>query len=77
MAKRLRAGRVTDRQREIILDYMESNEDLLTGRFTAQFTKHHLDTLWNDVTLRLNSEGNGAVKDVKKWKKVFIISRLL
>lgn len=69
MAKR--SPKVNNRQREILLGYMEEHPELVSGRFNGVFTKALSDNLWEEIKNRLNSDGTGAVKDVLKWKKVY------
>lgn len=68
-----RVAKVSNSQREKMLDYFEMHPELVSGRFTATFTKQVHDKLWEELKIQLNSEGSGAVKDVPKWKKVIII----
>lgn len=65
-----RGPKVSANQRLIMLDYMDQHRELVSGRFTATFTKIVQDRLWEQLANYLHVDGLGAVKDVKKWKKV-------
>lgn len=71
MSKQARSGRVTLRQREIMVGLLEANPELISGRLTCSFTKELSDSLWAQMELKLNREGP-PTKKVPAWKKVSV-----
>lgn len=68
---RRRAPRTTRKQYEIIMDYLEKNEDLFTCEKNADnFVK--IQNKWLELTQQLNSCNAGPQKSIKDWKNVNI-----
>lgn len=69
MEVRRRAPRTTRLQYEIIIDFLEKNENLFTcEKNVDQFVK--MQNKWSELALQLNSSNVGPQKSVKDWKNV-------
>lgn len=69
--------RVSDRQKETMLDFMNNHSEFAAGRFTGPQGKEKKMQMWAKLTTLLNSDGTGASKPVDKWIKVCITSFLI
>lgn len=64
-----RGKRVTNEQRKIMVDFVSENQIILSGKCHPLQTKE-LDEKWAQLSELLNSETDGAKKDVTQWKHV-------
>lgn len=71
MDARKRSANVTEEQKTLLLQFMEKNPYLMSGKFAADFTYKDASILWQKLTDILNS-CNGVSKDWKSWRKVGI-----
>lgn len=69
--KRKRSSNVTEEQKMLLLQYMEKNLRLMSGKFASDFTFKDAMNSWKKLTEILNS-CNGVNKDWKSWRKVNI-----
>nr|XP_012235043.1 PREDICTED: uncharacterized protein LOC105679549 isoform X1 [Linepithema humile] len=65
---RKRSANVTEEQKTLLLQFMEENPRLISGKFFADFTYKDATILWQKITNILNS-CNGVSKDWKSWRK--------
>lgn len=65
-----RAKNVNKEQKEILIQYMEKNPKLISGKFSKDFTYKTAQHLWNKIATELNSVPNGGKKDWHQWRKV-------
>lgn len=68
MANRIRERKTTKVQYEILVSYTEQNPLLFNNKLMPNFTAHHRDEHWKNLTCMLNAEG--PEKSAEKWKKV-------
>lgn len=66
--KKNRCSRISARQLDLMVTYMEANEDLRDGKLNSYFTKDERKRKWNELAKILNAEGS-AVKSAEQWKK--------
>lgn len=59
-------------QKEIIIDFMSTNYDLLYGKLSKNNGKEYKELLWNKLIDRLNEAGPPQ-KDVLLWKRVRLL----
>lgn len=57
-------------QKKMLVDFMNQNEKLRSGKFTPNFSYKTAQELWINISNQLNSVPNGVEKDWKKWRKV-------
>lgn len=60
---------VSSEQKQLLIELIETNPNLVKQKFTNNFTHKDLLKAWEDVSVSLNSCA-GAKKDGKEWKKV-------
>lgn len=68
-----RKPRLSARQLEILLSYMESNKALREGKINPFLSKADRKRKWCELAEILNEEGrlfSGAVKTPDQWRKV-------
>ena len=53
-----------------MLDLMSENKILITGKLNPSEGTEKLKSLWEELTILLNSAGYGPAKSVEGWKKV-------
>lgn len=71
MEVRRRAPRTTRLQYEIIIDFLEKNEDLFTcEKNVDHFVK--IQNKWTELAQQLNSNNVGPQKSIKDWKNVSV-----
>lgn len=58
------------KQKEILINFLKSHPDLQKGQFTSSFTFKKARALWDEVTIFLNSQVGGSVKNWKQWRRV-------
>lgn len=66
-----RSANVTEEQKTLLLEFMEKNPRLISGKFSADFTYKDATILWEKLTHILNS-CNGVNKEWKSWRKVSV-----
>lgn len=64
-----RGKRTTSDQMAILIDYLENNKILITGKSHPMNTGE-VENKWDELVELLNSTKNGAIKDKKQWKNV-------
>lgn len=65
-----RVGYVTAEQKQALLEFMQRNVQLQSGKFSATFTAKDASKLWIALADDLHKIPNGAVKEWKQWRKV-------
>lgn len=65
---KVRGKRISQSQKDAIVDFMEINPDLRIGKFSRKFSKKVANSLWAKLTVKLNGVGP-AKKDFKDWRK--------
>lgn len=65
-----RTAAIVQQQKNILIDFMESHEELVSSKFSGTFTKQTAQNLWDDVTTLLNAVPGGAKKTWNQWRKV-------
>lgn len=68
-----RLAPIVQQQKDILSQFMESHEELNTGRFTNDFTKKKAQQLWEEVTSFVNAVPGGSKKNWVQWRKVLFI----
>lgn len=63
------SGKLSERQRDFLISFLEENPKLAKNQIDANFTREIANKMWQDATKQLNSLG-GAFKTVKQWKRV-------
>lgn len=71
--KKARGARVTENQLSSMVNFMESNKSLATGKFQGINEKDALRKKWDELTIHLNGL-KGAQKNSTQWQVVCIIS---
>lgn len=69
-------ARLSARQLDILLSYMETNKDLREGKINPHLTKVDRKRKWCELAEILNAEGRlfcSAVKTPDQWRKVSLI----
>lgn len=61
--------KINEKQKEILVEFMNSNYAFLFGKFANSCGKKSKDDKWNDLTTKLNEMGPPS-KDTTLWKKV-------
>ncbi len=67
--KRGGGSHMTLNQKEMLINFMESNPKLYIGYFDNSFSAKDATVLWKTISEELNSVP-GACKDWKGWRKV-------
>lgn len=65
-----RAKKITQRQLEVMTDFIMRHKSMVVSKFSSKFTAMDKEKLWDELTEILNSDGLGPKKDSKKWKRV-------
>lgn len=60
---------VNSAQKECLVEYLEKNRSIVTGKITKDFTQKDGRRLWEELAENLNALP-GANKDWKSWRKV-------
>lgn len=63
------AFRPKEEHLETIIQFMENHPDFATGRLSVANARKKFKELWQDLTNKLNSLGEGS-RPVEKWQKV-------
>ncbi|KAJ8912766.1 hypothetical protein NQ315_016723, partial [Exocentrus adspersus] len=63
--------RTSKKQFLIYIQYLRENKILITGKLSPSNNPEDLEKLWNNLTEELNACGDGPVRDMHSWKKVF------
>ncbi|XP_031353383.1 uncharacterized protein LOC116178413 [Photinus pyralis] len=58
-------------QFKIYLSYLKRHDILITGKLTPSTNTEGLKQIWNEMVANLNSCGDGPVRNIEGWKKVF------
>jgi hypothetical protein len=61
---------VSSKQREIMLEFMEENQELAYNKWVGPLGAQKKERLWLQLSQILNSCPSGATKDAGKWAKV-------
>lgn len=61
--------KITEVQKETMTEFLKKRPNLISGKFSANFTYKNAEMLWKDLEKILNSIP-GARKDWKNWRKV-------
>ncbi|XP_037962930.1 uncharacterized protein LOC119690864 isoform X2 [Plutella xylostella] len=65
--------KVSDRQMEILLEFVEKNKELAVGRYPpGPLGIQAARRLWDSAALQLNSIGSGVTKTGQKWRRYWI-----
>jgi len=62
---------VTQEQKELLIELLSNETELLSGKFSASFTVKDAQHRWNTIATKLH-EMPGAQKTWKQWRKVNI-----
>lgn len=62
-------SKITIKQKEVLVNYMEDNYRFLYGKFANNQGKKFKDDKWNELNILLNDAGPPK-KNVEKWKRV-------
>lgn len=65
-----RSKKTTQRQFEIMIDFISKHREMEHQKFTPSFTQKDKDELWRELTNLLNADGYGPLKKADKWRKV-------
>lgn len=65
-----RAPRVTHEQIQMLVNYLENNRNMLSGKCHPNNTSE-IDAHWKKVTILMNT-CRGAKKSVEEWKRYFV-----
>ncbi|CAG9767835.1 unnamed protein product [Ceutorhynchus assimilis] len=63
--------RTSKKQFKIYTDYLKTNKILLTGKLSPSTNPEDLEAVWRSLVQELNSCGDGPIRDIVAWKKVF------
>ncbi|XP_054276579.1 uncharacterized protein LOC129001633 [Macrosteles quadrilineatus] len=64
------SGKMSERQRDFLIAFLEQNPKLATNQLDAYYTREVSNKKWEEATIKLNSLG-GAFKTVKQWKRTW------
>lgn len=64
-----RSGNISLSQKELMVEFIENNEKMKSGKFTNDFTFKTAQKLWEKLASILNAVP-GARKDWRQWRKV-------
>lgn len=67
----MRIDRGCSGKTHLLLDFLQKNPQLKSGKFTSSFTYKTAQKMWNDVSVILNAVGP-AQKNWNQWRKVRI-----
>ncbi|KAF5279254.1 hypothetical protein FQR65_LT15459 [Abscondita terminalis] len=67
----LKKPRTSKAQFSIYLEYLKKHPILITGKLTPTTGPENILKIWSELKDALNSCGDGPVKDIDGWKKVF------
>lgn len=67
--------KVSKKQLQIYVEYFEKNEFLRTGKLVPGMSPNASSELWQEITAILNNCGDGAVRELERWKTVCIVKR--
>lgn len=70
-----RTGYVSPEQKRDLLAIMENNALLVSGKFSATFTKKEAQRQWQEISNKLN-DIPGARKTWIQWRKVSTFARI-
>lgn len=62
----------SNKQKEVLIDILQNEEQLISGKFTQKFTFKDAQNKWTEIATILNSIPAGTQKDWKQWRKVII-----
>lgn len=63
--------KISQRQLDILLDFLEANKDLAMGRCARGPLSGELaDRAWESVAVKLNSVADGVTKSAGQWRRV-------
>nr|CAI5851291.1 unnamed protein product [Callosobruchus analis] len=54
---------------EMLVDFVQNHPELLSGKFTAKFTKKRAQQLWEEIMNKLNAIPGGSNKNWLQWRK--------
>lgn len=57
-------------QKEILVEQVQSNPQLLSSKFSSEFTHKMAREKWSEIGAKLNAVPNGAFKEWDQWRKV-------
>ncbi|CAH1107064.1 unnamed protein product [Psylliodes chrysocephalus] len=69
-SEKRKTGSISQDQKKELIQFMEQNPDLGSGKFTKKFTFKTGQELWMQITQILNSLP-GAKKDWRQWRKTW------
>ncbi|XP_045462842.1 sarcolemmal membrane-associated protein-like isoform X2 [Harmonia axyridis] len=55
----------------MLVEFVRDHPRLSSGRFSQDFTIKSAQSLWEEITSRLNKVPNGTQKDWKRWRKTW------
>lgn len=68
-AKQRRGCNATEKQKQLLVEFIKKKPQLITGKQTHSYTAKDAANDWKEITSILNSNP-GATKDWKGWRKV-------
>lgn len=57
-------------QVEMLLESLEERRWLATGHARTSHARDRTQAAWQEVAVKLNSDGSGCIKSWKQWSKV-------
>lgn len=69
-------SKISNKQKEIMVDFMATNYDSIYGKFSKSNGKDLKELLWKRLMERLNEAGP-PVKSADLWKRVSLLMRLI
>lgn len=66
-----RKNKISEEQKTYLIDFLEQNAELRSGKFTSSFTHKTSQNCWKEIALQLNAVGP-VRKDWKQWRKVYV-----
>ncbi|KFM67842.1 hypothetical protein X975_00642, partial [Stegodyphus mimosarum] len=65
-----RSCRITSRQLETLVTFMEKHPEFSSGKLTPEMNKSTRKEMWEQLALQLNYDGWGPIKTADQWRKV-------
>lgn len=61
-------------QQEQLLEYIEEKQWLVTGHARTANARQKMNSAWQEIAAKLNSDGSGCIKSPQQWAKVSSLS---
>lgn len=68
--EKVRGGAINSEQKRILIECMEMNPNLRSGKFSNEFSFKTAQNLCMEISTKLNAIPGAAVKDWRQWHKV-------